>query len=183
MNTRTFTYGDPATKTSASPKPPCWGTSKFDNEDRECRACGYQHTCREQTIKAKAAQAPTPATSYFSQFQPAVPYAAPQTIVQAPQTTPIPVAPRVVPIPTQQVPQAAPPISPGIQDRYGQFQDPMFATLKSSPSVMRPQLPGEQFHQRVMKNMALAGVEAALGEVLLGVRQFLWTPNDEDKKK
>lgn len=181
-----FKYGDPSTGTSQllGPKPPCWGTSKYDNEDRECRGCGFQNTCRDQVMKSKpavATPAPAPVASYFSQFQPQSQYATPQVVQApvAPQVIPVrpaqaaPVAPKVV------TPQAVPPV---IEDRYGQFQDPMFQALKSTPSIMRPQLQNENFAERVAKNMLLASVESALGEMILGVRQFLWTPKNDKEK-
>lgn len=200
MSGRPFLYGDPATNSSVlGPRPPCWGTSKYDNEDRECRNCGFQNTCREQTIKTKTAVVPTVAvptavptpSNYFSQFQPATAYAAPRPLpaVQARPIvppSPVPVQPAVpihqtVPIQAVAQHQQMPPM---IQDRYGQFQDPMFVTIKATPGIMRPQLPGESFPERVMKNMALASLESAIGEVLLGVRQFLWvSPREEDKEK
>jgi hypothetical protein len=58
----------------------------------------------------------------------------------------------------------------------------MFHALKGTPSVMRPQIGNENFVQRVAKNMVLASVESALGELLLGVRQFLWTPKNDKEK-
>lgn len=174
-----FMYGDPANRTAVmGPKPPCWGTSKFDNEDRECRTCGFQNTCREQTIRAKSAVAPT--TSYFSQFQPPTSYAVPQTIVQ---NIPVPPAPQQMRVPVAPSPQVVPQ-QPGLKDRYGQFTDPLFATIKSTPSVVRPQFPGETYPERIAKNMMLSSIEGALGELILGVRQFLWTPShDEEEKK
>jgi hypothetical protein len=172
-----FKYGDPSNATDKvlGPRPPCWGTSRYDNEDRECRQCGFQHTCREQISKSLKPAATVPTTSYYSQFQPQQSYATPQQIVRAP-TAPQVVQVKPQPVPTQQ-------ISSGIQDRYGQFQDPMFVTVKGTPSIMRPQLPGESFHQRVMKNMVLASAESALGELMLGVRQLIWAPKSEDKDK
>lgn len=187
-----FKYGDPSTGTSQllGPRPPCWGTSKYDNEDRECRGCGFQNTCRDYIMKSKPSvttPAPAPVASYFSQFTPQTQYATPQVVVPAPVA---PVAPQVIPVkpapaqaPTPVQARPAPqPVGPVIEDRYGQFQDPMFHALKSTPTVLRPQLPSENFAQRVAKNMLLASVESALGEMVLGVRQFLWTPkNDKDK--
>lgn len=198
MSGRPFLYGDPATNSSAlGPRPPCWGTSKYDNEDRECRNCGFQNTCREQTIKAKTAMVPTAAvpvavptpSNYFSQFQPATAYAAPRPLPAVQARPIVPPAPPAIPV--QQVVPIQPiaqqhqqQMSQIVQDRYGQFQDPMFVTIKATPGIMRPQLPGESFPERVMKNMALASLESAIGEVLLGVRQFLWvSPREEDKEK
>lgn len=170
-----FMYGDPANRSAVlGPKPPCWGTSKFDNEDRECRVCGFQNTCREQTVRAKTAVSPT--TSYFSQFQPPTPYAVPQPVVHA---IPVPPAPQMrVPVAPSPVPQQT-----GLTDRYGQFNDPLFGTMKSTPSVVRPQFPGETYPQRIAKNMMLSSIEGALGELLLGVRQFLWTPSHDGEEK
>lgn len=182
-----FQYGDPSkTTTLLGPKPPCWGTSKYDNSDRECRMCSFSSTCREQTIRAKVVPA-APATNYFSQFQPPGTYAAPQTVVQpiryqAPPAPILRVNPQTAPI--QQV-QPAIPVAPNqVIDRYGQIQDPMLVTMRSTPSINRPQFQGETFLQRVMKNIALAAVESVLGEAMLGVRQFMWIPqHGEDEKK
>lgn len=181
-----FTYGEPGSGTTQllGPKPPCWGSSKYDNEDRECRACGFQNSCRDHVIKSKsvATPAPAPVASYFSQFQP-----------QPPQYA-VPVQQTIVPhVPVQQVVQVRPAtVQPApvkstqpqpVQDRYGQYTDPMFLTIKSTPSIMRPQLPTESFAQRVAKNMVLASAESALGELMLGVRQLLWAPNRDDEEK
>lgn len=184
-----FKYGDPASgKTQLlGPKPPCWGTSKYDNEDRECRACGFQHTCRDQVMKSIPVATPAPApvaSSYYSQFQPQAQYAVPAPVVVqqvAPVAPPQPQVVQVKPAPVQEVRPVAPAV-PQVKDRYGQFQDPMFVTIKSTPSVMRPQLQKESFAERVAKNMVLASTESALGELLLGVRQFLWAPKDEEEK-
>ncbi len=180
----TFKYGEPnAPSRSLSPRPPCWGTSKYDNEDRECRACGFQQTCRDQVMKSKpVAAAPIPVSSYFNQFVPAQQYATPQSIVQQPLKAPTAPTTQIVQVKPAQPAPVPQQVMPGIKDRYGQFQDPMFTTIKSTPSVMRPQLPGEAFPQRVAKNMLLASAESAIGELLLGVRQFLWAPRDDEEK-
>ena len=183
-----FKYGDPAGTTKLlGPKPPCWGTSKYDNEDRECRNCGFQNTCRDQVMKSIPVATPAPvpvASSYYSQFQPQVQYAAPAPVAIQPVAPAAPPQTQVVqvrPAPVQEAKPLAPAV-PMVKDRYGQFQDPMFVTIKSTPSVMRPQLPKESFAERVAKNMLLASTESALGELLLGVRQFLWAPRDEEEK-
>lgn len=185
-----FSYGDPARSVNLlGPKPPCWGTSKYDNEDRECRACGFQNTCRDQVMKSKpVTPAPAPVASFFQQFQTPSPYAVPQPAPQ-PTVQPVQQFVRVTPTPTQ--PAQMKPVVPttGAQpaqfnDRYGQFQDPMFNSIKATPSVLRPQFPNESFPTRVAKNMALAGLESAIGELLLGVRQFIWAPKpDDDQNK
>lgn len=181
----TFRYGEPsAPSRQLSPRPPCWGTSKFDNEDRECRACGFQQTCRDQVIKTKPVAAPVaaiPTSNYFNQFQAPQQYAVPQAIVQQPVKAPTAPVQVVQVRPTQAAP-APQPTAPVLRDRYGQFQDPMFVTIKSTPSVMRPQLQGEHFAERVAKNMMLASAESAIGELLLGVRQFLWAPREDEEK-
>jgi hypothetical protein len=178
-----FRYGEPSAPVrQLSPRPPCWGTSKYDNEDRECRGCGFQQTCRDEVMKSKPVAAPIPVSNYYNQFVPSQPYATPQAIVQQPVKTPTAPATQVVQVRPAQQPAVVQPASPVVRDRYGQFQDPMFTTIKSTPSVMRPQLPGEAFTQRVAKNMLLASAESAIGELLLGVRQFLWAPREDDEK-
>jgi len=185
-----FSYGDPSKSVNLlGPKPPCWGTSKYDNEDRECRACGFQNTCRDQVLKSRPSvvtPAPTGVGSFFHQYQAPAAYTVPQ-----------PMAVQSAPVPQQQfvkitpaAPQAAKPVVQVPQvgqfsDRFGQFQDPMFTTIKATPSIMRPQFPSETFATRVAKNMALAGLESAIGELFLGVRQFVWAPrrDDQDQEK
>lgn len=175
MSGGAYKYGDPTSTTRLlGPRPPCWGTSKYDNDDRECKGCSFHHTCREQVLKTRPATAPAAPVSYFNQFAPQQTYAAPAPI--APQV--VQVRPAAVAAPVVQQQQ----MPPQVQDRYGQFQDPMFMTVKSTAGVMRPQLPGENFGQRIAKNMLLASVESALGEVLLGVRQFIWAPGEKDKE-
>lgn len=184
-----FSYGDPTRSVNLlGPKPPCWGTSKYDNEDRECRACGFQNTCRDQVIKLKpVTPAPVPVASFFNQYQTPTPYAAPQPAPQPAQqfvrVTPTPVQPAQVQM--KPVVPATGQVQPAqFNDRYGQFQDPMFNSIKATPSVLRPQFPNESFPTRVAKNMALAGLESAIGELLLGVRQFIWAPKpDDDQNK
>lgn len=182
-----FSYGDPTRSVNLlGPKPPCWGTSKYDNEDRECRACGFQNTCRDQVMKNRPVASipqPAPVASFFNQYQSPSSYATPvQTTPQAfkitTPTTPAPAPIQFKPV-TPNQPQQPQPV---FTDRYGQIQDPMFTTIKSTPSVLRPQFPTETFPTRVAKNMFLAGVESALGELLLGVRQFVWAPRKDDKE-
>ena len=164
-------YGTPG-QTFISPKPPCFGTNKYDNEDRECRNCGFQNTCRDSQLR-KVAVAPPPTVQYYQQFQPQQTYATPK-----PATQIIPVKPETSPSPVVKPAQGQ---VAAVRDKYGQFTDPMFTTLKSTPSVMRPQLPGEKFSERLAKNMILASAEAGLGELLLALRQFLWAPEDKDE--
>lgn len=165
-------YGTPG-QSFISPKPACFGTSKYDNEDRECRNCGFQNTCKDARLKATAVAPPPHLPAYYQQFQPQQTYAVPR-----PATQIVPVRPTEQPKAIQPVPQ--PQQMSGVRDRYGQFTDPMFSTLKSTPSVMRPQLPGESFKERIAKNMLLASIEAGLGELLLALRQFLWTPDEKE---
>lgn len=40
-------------------RPNCWGRPDvYDNQDRECRGCGFQASCRDNVVRAIAAQQP-----------------------------------------------------------------------------------------------------------------------------
>jgi hypothetical protein len=167
--------------------PHCWGI-QYNSEDRTCRNCDYQGTCRTEVIRKDLAArpvgaAPVPPPSYTTPPAPVrtipVNYAAPPptpyqyyTQPQPPQT---PGAVRYAPQATQQ--QAPRPLqAPPPQYGYGSTYDPMFYALAQVPEPFRPQVLGETFVQRVAKNMVLAGFEALLKEMVLGVRQLQWWP-------
>lgn len=160
--------------------PPCWGTG-YNSEDRTCRVCQVQGTCRNEVIRKDlnarpvgAGNPPPPPTQPYyppRNYAPAQPaqYYQPQPQPQQP------VQVRYAPPATQQ--QAARPLQPApLQYGYGSTYDPMFHALATVPEPFRPQMQGESFMERVMKNMALAGLEAVMKEALLGVRQLFWWP-------
>lgn len=179
--------------TQTGNRPSCWGrTDIYDSEDRECRNCGFQSSCRAQVIKLTPTQQTppvnTPAPYYHSYApytspQPApAPVAAPIVKYHPPAPAPIvpapaPVAPtytapvvKAVPAPMQQ-PQAV----PVQQDWYGRMQDPLFFTVLSPPPF-RPQMQGESFGERVLKNLALDLTAMAAGHLMLALRQMLLPP-------
>ena len=192
MTSSPWGYGDPSRSLAA--RPACWGTSKYDNEDRECRACGFQNTCRDQNIKLRPA-APTVAPSYWtSQPQQSNQYTTSALATRTPaylaqmnqQQTIQPTAPSVQyqqVRPTTQQQQTTPTQPQGaFVDRYGQINDPMFAAVKAIPPVVRQQQPGETFSERMAKNVMLATGEAVLSELLLSLRQFIWAPRRDDDR-
>lgn len=183
-----WSYGDPSRQVA---RPPCWGTNKYDNEDRECKGCGFQNTCKDQVLKDRQT------TPWQSR-----PYWAPQPTYQQPSSTSTALASRVpaylqpqvaqqpvqvqqvrpqqatitVPVLNSQTVQQQPAVGSIFLERYGQVNDPMFAAIKSIPPVPRAQQQGETFAERMFKNVMLATGEAVLGELFLGLRQFLWAP-------
>lgn len=195
---QTLLYGDSQTGN----RPGCWGrTDVYDSENRECRGCGFQNSCRNQVIKLTPQQqvipqAPMNAPTYYpyqtAPYQAPVPAPMPmQAPVPAPMqiaryqpsVTPAPIAPptyvapapvRVpAPIPTQQ-PQQMQNVPPQ-QDWYGRMQDPLFFHILSPPPF-RPQMPGEVFGERLLKNLALDVAAMACGHLMLGLRQMILPP-------
>lgn len=205
----------------SSERPKCWGRD-FQSEDRECKGCSWQVSCRERVMKEAIDRqraevqpfgAPTMTNYYQPQpqtFQPAPQYAMPQQVPPstyyqpAPLARQIPVqapapAPYTVQVQQQQQPMYAPvpyrppaqavPAPPAVQamspipqhqmlvmDYYGRFQDPLLYPLTMAVPPPRPQLPGESFAERLIKNMALSMGEAFLVNLILGVRQLVWAP-------
>lgn len=193
-------YGDPNSGKVAT-RPACWG-SKYDSESRECRGCGWQNSCREHIIQLNLSRptqqpavqvtpgAPAQALAQYPSFAPA-PYTAPVPVVQqapawpppppqqqAPQVQQFRPPPPPAPAPVQQQAQYqhAPFIPPPAVGGYGSIGDQMFNVIGAIPAPVRPQYQGESFGARVVKNSLLSGVEAMVGQVLLGIRQFRWYP-------
>lgn len=189
-------FGNPPTGS-----PSCWGrVDSYNSEDRECRGCGFQNTCRNQVIKLTLnnqqaiPQMPIPAPQYYSSYQPAVAPApnytlpthhAPAPIVTRyvpPQPAPIPVYQSPRP-PVHQQQQMAQPQQPQQQipavDWYGRTQDPLFFHVLSPPPF-RPQMPGEQFGERLMKNIILDIATLFFGHLMLGARQMILPPQPDD---
>jgi len=59
---------------------------------------------------------------------------------------------------------------------YGAVPDPMMHLLGASAPPFRPQVQGETFMTRLLKNMMLAAGEALLDQAKLGLRQVVWLP-------
>lgn len=188
-----LTYqGHPLPNGAPAGAPVCWG-SAYNSEDRTCRNCPFAGTCRNEVLRKDLAARPvgvqpTPPPSPY--------YAAPQPVYVAPRPVNMPPpqysAPQPVPIRygtpgpapvqmQQQPPQRATPIQPApLQYGYGSFYDPMYYALGQVPEPFRPQVQGESFLERVMKNMMLAGVGAIFKEGLLAVRQLQWWPQPKE---
>lgn len=182
-------------------RPGCWGRPDiYDSEDKECRGCGFQNTCRNQVIKLTPNQqmAPVQTTAPYYPYQPA-PYTAPQSAMPAPVPAPVqiaryqpapmpaPIAPPTymapvkvpAPLPTVQ-PQYSQQGFPAQQDWYGRMQDPLFFSVLSPPPF-RPQMLGETFPERVFKNLLLDVTALAFGHLMLGLRQMILPPQPQDK--
>lgn len=186
-------YGNP----SVGNRPSCWGKPDiYDSQDRECRGCGFQSSCRDQVIKLTPAQQNPPVTTtpapYYHSY---APYAAPQpTVAPAPvpapvqisQYRPAPVAPAPIAPPTYTapatrapVPQQPPQAAQFQQDWYGRMQDPLFFTVLSPPPL-RQQMYGETFGERFFKNLLLDVGAMAAGHLMLALRQMLLPPLPPD---
>jgi hypothetical protein len=87
---------------------------------------------------------------------------------QPPQQAPVPVVQQ-----QQQRPQQ---IMTQVPYGYGWVNDPLQYSLYSTPPLIRPQMPGETFVERVVKNTGLAMFESFLVSMLLAVRQMVWEP-------
>ncbi len=150
-------------------------------------------------------QMPIPAAPYYNQYQsyqPAQQSLYPQPMahlpMQMPAPAPVPVvrytpptpAPVQAPVPTYQAPNATRPVQtqqytqqqgyiPPNTDWYGRSQDPLFFHILSTPPF-RPQLPGELFWERVLKNLVLDGLSLAFGHLMLSLRQMVLPPRPEE---
>lgn len=170
--------------------PGCWG-SGYNSEDRVCRNCSYSGTCRNEVVRkdlaARAVGVPA--------GPPPSPFFAPQPVQWAPQVRPqqsaypqppTPVAVRygpqtVAPQSQPQQRQAPQPLQPApLQYGYGSMYDPMYYALGQVPEPFRPQVMGESFMERVVKNMILAAAGSVFKEGLLAVRQLHWWPKPKE---
>lgn len=174
---------------NAQAKPACWGRS-YEEGNRECRNCGFQGSCKDEIIRA-AVNRPQmyqpPQYPQYQQYQPPIPV--PQ--VQVPQyQPPQPTFARSLtnwqpqPQPQPQVMQqglARTAINPAqaIPYGYGWLNDPMHYYIHTTPPPQRPQLPGETFMGRVVKNAGLAMMESFFASMFLAVRQMTWAPEPE----
>jgi hypothetical protein len=178
-------------------RPRCWGMeAAFDITSRECRGCAATNSCRDQiqrTQNARRFAVAPPAgvnqtAQFFQQFAPqptVIPVHAqafaPTATAQAPVPAPLPVV-HQMPFQQQAIQQARPPQAPvqafpsPSQYGYGWLHDPLYYTAVASPPPMRPQLDGESFFERMMKNVGLAMLESFFLQSFLAVRQLVIPP-------
>lgn len=188
---------------NAAERPKCWGKD-FNSEDRECKGCSWQASCRDQVIRSAVNRQPTvqqvqAPMSYYQPFQQQQFVPQPQPMMQAPapfqppKPAPAPVQIQVQPPqPQYQVTQYRPPV-PAAQvqvpqpitaqqapamflELYGRYQDPLFYPLTTAPPPYRPQMTGETFFERVVKNTGLAILETVFMQGLLAARQMVLPP-------
>ena len=187
---------------SPSSPPFCYGKS-YDNDSRACASCALNNPCRQEIIRVAFVpqyQAPVPPAlvnqpAPYQPYQPYQPaqYAAPpqyqappwlqKPTMPPPPTTgyriPVQTAP-VAPTPVQQVVQAA--VQQIMQGGYspigiyGAIPDPAIAMLSSIPPIFRPQMQGESFWMRVLKNLGARLIEVLLDEAKIAVRQAVFPP-------
>ena len=167
-----YQYGSPP----APQRPQCWGDERYHNPStRECRGCYYQTSCKDQILRSRGYQ-PAPAVS--------PPSVAPYGYVPTPPGYPAPPAPsQVVPVnvapPQAQAVVRQPPPQQGIYPAperygYGWLTDPMYYQMAASPPPMIPQLEGETFFERLLKNMVIDGMRSLTFQLHLAARQWVW---------
>ena len=186
----TYKFGTPST---AIQRPPCWGRS-FEEGNRECRSCSVQGSCKDEIVRQNVNRPmyqPT-AQPYYqpTQYQQPVPYQQPAP-VPVPQYQPpmaisslrravtsIPVQsyPATTPQQVPQVPQVPQQPQTQVPYGYGWIQDPMHYYVHTTPPPLRPQMNGESFSQRMVKNIGLAMLESMFASLFLAVRQMVWEP-------
>lgn len=184
MGTFKYEYGEPTPPrlpaTALSDRPRCWGKS-LDETSRECRGCGFQASCRDEMIRQNVNRplAVPPVPQYYG--TPSHPYTVPQPV---PVTLrPMAVTPQALESAARTVVPAPRPVAAQPQTQqygYGWLNDPMFMTVHSAPPPMRPQLPGESFFERVMKNVGLSLLEQVFKEGFLAVRQMILPPTPKE---
>lgn len=169
----------------------------FDLSSRECRGCASQNSCGDTVQRARNARAfqarPAAPVPVFQQAQQPTYYGPTYrspAVAQSfqPQVVPLPVAPppvqQYVPQqqPQQQIiqhPQTQQPVrvyDPPPAYHYGWLNDPLYYSGVATPPPMRPQLPGETFFERVVKNMGLSMMESMFFQGFLAVRQMVLAP-------
>lgn len=182
-------------------RPSCWGKPDvYDSQDRECRGCGFQVSCRDQVIKLTPTHQTPPVTTtpapYYHSY--AAPYSAPQAapmpapvqitqyrppVQVAPAPVPAPIAPPTYTAPAKPVVPTQPQVQQPMfqQDWYGRMQDPLFFTILSPPPF-RPQMHGENFGERFFKNLLLDLSAMAAGHLMLALRQMVLPPGPNDPR-
>lgn len=170
-----YQYGAPS---DTQLRPRCWGDDRFHNmSTRECRNCTYNMSCRDEIYRLHGYRqtapnvAPPPYNSpgYYPGYQ-----------VQPPTSTQVPVhigapQPAQARPPPQSLVQAYPPPQ---RYQFGWLTDPLYYSMVASPPPMRPQLPGENFIERVFKNMLLSAGEAFFMHGFLAMRQLVLPPEE-----
>jgi hypothetical protein len=103
----------------------------------------------------------------------------PQVVQQPVQQPPIQ---QYIPPQNQQIiqhPQTQQPVrvyDPPPAYHYGWLNDPLYYSGVATPPPMRPQLAGETFFERVVKNMGLSMMESMFFQGYLAVRQMVLAP-------
>lgn len=176
-----------------APRPRCWGMPEaFDLSSRECRGCAAQNSCGDTVQRSRnarafqARQAPVPQQqpTYFGPTyrSPAVAQSYQPQVVPLPVVQPPPVQQYVPPQPQQQIiqhPQTQQQVrvyDPPPAYHYGWLNDPLYYAGVATPPPMRPQLAGETFFERVVKNMGLSMMESMFFQGFLAVRQMVLAP-------
>jgi hypothetical protein len=190
-----FVYGAPSAPVIERPR--CWGRS-FDEMSSECRRCGFQNSCKDEIIRCNINR-PAPMQQYQAPYgpAPAVPYTQPmqaQPVVFQQQQQVAGFRPQfqqqqqIQHQPPQQLAQEAAQramlmntVQPMQQPPYGWLHDPLYYTMAATPPPVRPQMTGEGFVERVVKNAGLAMVEALFGQCFLAVRQLILPPRQQEK--
>lgn len=165
------------------PPPPCHGSQhKYDPTHQECRQCVFQNSCRDKVEAAR--RGAVPVAVVHNPFQPAIPQHQFQPVHQPqqqfhPQPAYFQPPPQVPQNPYLQqyraVPQQMQAI-PVAQEFYGRLQDPMHYILPANPVPLRPQMQGETFMQRVVKNAVLGFGELLCFELGKMFRQMVLPP-------
>lgn len=157
-----YTYGAPS---DTQLRPRCWGEERFHNMDtRQCRTCTFNMSCRDEIYRLRGWQSAPP----------------PGYQVQPPSSSQVPVhiGPPAAAAPTR---NAQPPTSiypPTERYQYGWLTDPLYYTMCASPPPMRPQLQGENFWERIVKNMVLSAGESMFMHAFLAMRQLVLPPEE-----
>lgn len=165
-------------------RPPCWGKSY--TADSGCSSCMFRESCRDEVIRLTRQPAPAPnyqgAPQYYRPPQVQVPPPPPQArpfmpIPPPPQTIRQPVAPAMAPPPQYQAqPQPIQGATPSRIGVYGAIPDTMWGAVASVPPIFRPQMQGETFLSRLVKNVVLSLAEIFLRELMLAARQAIFPP-------
>jgi hypothetical protein len=161
-----YQYGSPPDQQ----RPSCWGNERFHNPNtRECRSCYFQTSCRDQILRSRgyqpAAPAVAPPAPYGYMPSPGYPVAPPAQ----PQVVPVNLAPPArAPAPQQGI------YPPPERYGYGWLTDPMYYQMAASPPPMVPQLDGESFIERLLKNMVIDGLRSLTFQLHLATRQWVW---------
>lgn len=189
-----MSYSYAAPDAAGVQRPRCWADDRFYNSaSRECRGCSFVTSCGDTINRARAVRpgyAPQPAPApYYSSFPTsgyAGPVPAPVPVGVAPQYPPNPVPVQYSTVPQQQQLQRQPAPQQGIfpapqQYQYGWLHDPLYFAMHASPPPMIPQLEGENFVERMGKNMARDMIASVFANAFWAARQWVWEPKQEEE--